>query len=97
MVFWTIVSVATMVFAGIGISMLFIVISYIIFGVTLRNPAILERVRGEKYTIEQRAHLSEITSSTNNRILFGGILIVLVILMVILLYNNYRLIDLIGN
>jgi hypothetical protein len=96
-VFWAIIAISLVVFAGIGISMLYFLLSYIIFAVIIRNPAILERVRGEKYTEEQRAHLSEITNSNNYRILFIGILVIFVILTVILLFNNYRMIDFIGN
>ena len=96
-VFWAIIAISLVVFAGIGISMLYFLLSYIIFAVIIRNPAILERVRCEKYTEEQRAHLSEITNSNNYRILFIGILVIFVILTVILLFNNYRMIYFIGN
>jgi len=97
MAVWVIISVGLILYSGIGFAMLFFVLSFIIFAVILRNPAILERVRGEKYTTEQRAHLAEITSSGNFRILFIGILIIFTVLTVILLLYNYRMIDFIGN
>ena len=97
MLFWVIISITLVLFAGIGIFMLFMVLSSILFVVTLCNPAILEWVRGEKYTQEQRTHFSQITSSTKNRLLFVVNLIIFLILAITLLFYNYRLIDFISK
>ena len=94
---WLLISIALVLFAGIGIFMLFMTLSSIIFAIMLCNPAIFEWIRGEKYTQEQRNHFSHITSSTKNRLLFVVNLIIFLILTIILLFYNFRLIDLIGK
>jgi hypothetical protein len=97
MMFWIIISIALAVFAGIGTFMLFISLSFIAVAFLLCNPSILERVRGEKYTQEQRRQILQITSSKKHRLLFLVNLTVFLILTLVLLFHNYRLIDLIGK
>jgi hypothetical protein len=96
-IFWVIISIALAVFAGIGIFMLFMLLSSIAFAFLLGNPSILEWARGEKYTQEQRNQILSITSSKKHRLIFMVNFIIFLILTLVLLFHNYRLIDLIGK
>jgi hypothetical protein len=60
---WISISIVLGLFAGIGIFMCFMLFSSIMVVIAICNPAILEWVRGEKFTQEQRTHFSQITSS----------------------------------
>ena len=96
-ILWVLLSILLVLFAGIGFFMLFMILSAIMFVVTLYNPVIIEWARGEKYTQEELSRFKGIRDSKRNRLLFFINLTVFIILAILLLFYNYRLIDLIGK